>query len=99
MFKKDDIRFGLVLGFLGPILGMVIYYFVAFYSHNVKFTEFLGFLRQYKTLLTGVSSISLIANAVLFTLYVNARKDRTIRGIFIATLLYGIGVLVFKLVA
>jgi hypothetical protein len=98
MLKKDNIRFGLLLGFLGPLLGMVIYYFAAFYSHNVGFSEFLGYMRQYKSLLTAVSSISLVANAVLFTVYVNARKDQTIKGIFLATLIYGIGVLLIKVI-
>lgn len=98
MLKTDNIRFGLILGFLGPILGMVVYYFAAFYSHNVSFTEFLGYMRQYKTLLTAVSSISLVANAVLFTFFVNARKDQTIKGIFLATVIYGIGVLLIKVI-
>ena len=98
MLKRDNIRFGLVLGFIGPLIGLVVYYFAAFYTHNVSFTEFLGYLRQYKTLLTAVSSISLVANAVLFTFYVNARKDQTIKGIFLATLIYGIGVLLIKVI-
>ena len=99
MLKKDYIRFGLLLGFLGPLLGMVVYYFAAFYSRHVGFAEFLGYMRQYKSLLTAVSSISLVANAVLFTFYVNARKDQTIKGIFLATLIYGIGVLLIKVIA
>ncbi|MBS1566645.1 MAG: hypothetical protein JST39_19835 [Bacteroidetes bacterium] len=99
MLKKDDIRLGLVLGFIAPILGMVIYYFIGFYSHHVTFPEYLGYLRQYKHVLTGVSSISLVANAILFTFYVNARKDKTIKGIFLATVIYGIAVLLIKLVA
>ena len=98
MLNKDNIRFGLVMGFLGPVLGMVVYYFAAFYTHHVGFAEFLGYLRQYKTLLTAVSSISLVANAVLFTFYVNARKDQTIKGIFLATHIYGIGVLLIKVI-
>jgi len=98
MLKRDNIRFGLVLGFLGPLLGMLIYYFVAFYSHNVGFKEFLGYLQKYKSLLTAVSSISLVANAVLFTFYVNARKDQTIKGIFLATVIYGVGVLLIKVI-
>jgi hypothetical protein len=99
MLKKDNIRLGLVLGFLGPIIGMVIYYFAAFYSHNVSFSEFLGYLQKSKSLLTAVSTISLVANAVLFTIYVNARKDQTIKGIFLATIIYGIGVLLIKVIA
>ena len=99
MLKRDNIRFGLVLGFIGPLVGLVVYYFAAFYTHNVSFTEFLGYLQKYKSLLTAVSSISLVANAVLFTVYVNARKDQTIKGIFLATLIYGIGVLLIKVIA
>ena len=98
MLKRDNIRYGLVLGFLGPILGMLVYYFAAFYSHHVTFTEFLGYMQRYKSLLTAVSSISLVANAVLFTFFVNARKDQTIKGIFLATIIYGVGVLLIKLI-
>ena len=97
MLKRDNIPFGLVLGFLGPLLGMVTYYFLAFYSHQVSFVEFLGYMKN-KSLLTAVSSVSLIANAVLFTFYVNARKDQTIKGIFLATVVYGIAVLLIKVI-
>jgi len=99
MLRKDNIRFGLLIGFLGPLLGMTIYYFATFYTRHVSFAEFLGYMRHYKSLLTAVSSISLVFNAILFTFYVNARKDQTIKGIFIATLVYGIGVLLIKLLA
>jgi hypothetical protein len=96
MLNKDNIRLGFILGMVAPILGIFIYYFISFLPHHVTFREYLGFLRQYKTILTGVTSISLVANAILFTVYVNLRKDRTIKGIFIATLLYGLGVLLIK---
>ena len=99
MLKQDNIRIGILYGLLGPVLGLFIYYFMAFYTRNVGFTEFLGYLKQYKTLLTGVSSISLIANAVLFTIFINTRKDKTAKGVFIATLLYGISVLLIKVIA
>ena len=99
MLRKDDTRLGILLGFLAPLVGMVIYYFVAFYTRHVTFSEYLGYLRQYKSMLTLVSSVSLIANAVLFTFYVNARKDKTLKGIFLSTVIYGIAVLLIKLVA
>lgn len=98
MFRKDHLRIGIFYGLLGPVVGMLLYYLVAFYSRNVGFAEFLGYLKQYKTLLTGVSSISLIANAILFTIFINTRKDQTAKGVFIATLLYGITVLLIKVI-
>jgi hypothetical protein len=39
-----------------------------------------------------------MANAVLFTVYINSRRDRTAKGIFLATLIYGIGVLLVKVI-
>jgi len=99
MLKRDDIRLGMVLGFIAPLLGVVLYYFIAFAGLHVSFSEFIGYLCRSKRILTGVSSISLIANAVLFTFYVNARKDKTIKGIFLVTVVYGIAVLLIKLLA
>lgn len=98
MLKQDNLRLGLLLGLIAPLIGLVLYYFAAFYTRNVGFAEFIGYLRQYKSLLTGVSSISLVANAVLFTIYVNSRRDQTAKGVFVATLLYGVAVLLLKLV-
>jgi len=62
-------------------------------------TEYFFLLRKNKSLLTGVSSISLVANALFFTIYVNARLDKTARGIFVSTLAYGVIVLLYKLIA
>ena len=86
------------MGFTAPFLGLIIYYYMSFYQRNVSFMEFLGYLKEYKTLLTAVSSISLLANAVLFTIYVNSHRDKTARGIFLATVIYGITVLLIKVV-
>ena len=62
-------------------------------------SEYFFLLRKNKSLLTGVSSISLVANALFFTIYVNSRRDNTAKGIFVATLAYGIIVLVYKMIA
>lgn len=98
MFKRDHLQLGILLGLLAPLVGLVVYYLVAFLPRHVGFTEFISYLRTYKSLLTGVSSISLVANAVLFTVYINTRRDKTAKGIFIATLIYGLAVLLLKLV-
>lgn len=97
MLKKDNLQLGVLLGFLAPILGLIIYYFVNFYFNGVSFMEFMNYLKQSKSLLTGVSSLSLVANAVVFTVYINTHKDKTAKGIFVATLIYGIAVLLVKL--
>ncbi len=97
IFKKDNLKFGVLLGILGPLLAMVLYYFYNF-SGTISFGEYFYVLRTNKPLLTAISSISLLANAVLFTIYINTHRDKSAKGIFVATLLYGIIVLVYKLI-
>ena len=97
IFKKDNLKFGIVLGILGPLLAMLLYYFWVF-SRTISLTEYFYVLRTNKQLLTAISSISLLANAILFTIYINSHRDKTAKGVFVATLLYGIFVLIYKLV-
>lgn len=93
-YKKDSLGWGLVLGFFGPIIGLIVFYFARF--SRLTFLEFLQYLAIWKTLLTAVLSVSLMANAVLFTAYVNTNKDNTGKGIFLATCVYAIACLVVK---
>jgi len=97
IFKKDDLKFGILLGLLGPLFAMLLYYFWVF-GRTISLTEYFYVLRTNKQLLTAISSISLLANAILFTIYINTHRDKTAKGIFVATLMYGIFVLIYKLV-
>ena len=97
MLKRDSLRLGIVLGFLAPVAGMFIYYLIQFRMFTLR--EFFQVLFSQKALLTGIISIALIANAVVFTYYINTRKDRTARGIFAATCIYAIVSLIYKFVA
>lgn len=95
-FKKDNLRLGLVLGLVGPLLGLVVIYFIKFPSYS--FGDFLTYFMNDSKMITSVGSLSLLANVILFTLYVNTHRDETAKGIFIMTLIYGIGILVLKIV-
>lgn len=95
MLKKDHLRLGLALGLLGPLLGLVVVYFIKFPSYSFK--EFLDYFMHDNRMITSIGSLSLLANAILFTLYVNTSRDQTAKGIFIVTLIYGIGILVLKI--
>ncbi|MGE5107258.1 MAG: hypothetical protein ACM3H8_06920 [Sphingobacteriales bacterium] len=97
MLKRDNLRLGIVLGIIAPFFGFAIYYFVKFFP-TFSFMEFLEFLKINKSLITVVVSLSLLANAAIFTLYINAQKDQTAKGIFIVTVVYGIGALLFRLI-
>ena len=95
ILKNDSLRLGLVLGFIAPIFGVLFFYFAK--ASNTPFFEFLSFVLQNKAFLTTVVSTSLLANAVVFTIYINTRKDRTAKGIFIVTVIYAVAAIIFKM--
>jgi hypothetical protein len=94
--KRDDLRLGLVLGLLAPVLLFFIIYLVRFNDYG--FGEFLQLFPAQKRLITFFGAWCLVGNIALFTAYVNTGRDRTARGIFIVSLIYGIGVLLAKAV-
>ena len=95
IFKKDNLKLGLILGLLGPLAGLVAIYFIKFPSY--RFSDFLDYFIHDNKLITSVGTLSLLANALLFAIYVNADKYQTFKGIFIVTLIYGIGILLLKI--
>jgi hypothetical protein len=98
MFKLNKYPFGILIGTLAPIFGFIIYYF--YYSkvnpYDQSFFQFLSFFFKQRALLTSVGSLCLIANIILFTLYINSRKDKTAIGIFVMTVMYGMMILYAK---
>ena len=95
ILKRDNLKLGLILGLLGPALGLVVVYFVKFSSFG--FMEFLDYFFNDNRLITSIGALCLLANAVLFTLYINTHRDKTAKGIFATTLVYGISILVLKI--
>lgn len=95
ILKKDNLKLGLVLGLLGPALGLVVVYFMKFSSYG--FGEFLDYFFNDSKLITSLGALCLLANAVLFTIYINTHRDNTAKGIFATTLVYGIAILVIKI--
>jgi hypothetical protein len=96
IFKKDNLRLGLFLGLIGPLIGLAVIYFVSFPSFS--FREYLDYFMHDNKTVTHVGTLSLLANAVLFALYVHFDKSETFKGIFIMTLIYGIGILILKII-
>jgi tryptophan-rich sensory protein len=94
MLLRDNIKLGLVLGFLSPVLGMTIYYLMRFRLFSVG--DFFRVLMMQKSLMSGVVSIALVANAIVFTIYINKHKDHTAKGIFIATCIYAVAALALR---
>jgi hypothetical protein len=95
MFRKDNLRFGMLLGFIAPLLSLIVYYFVKFYPlYTVG--DFFTFVQQNKTQITAISVPCLILNIALFTFYINTHRDKTAKGVFAITLVYAIVALLLK---
>ena len=98
ILKQDKLPLGIVLGFLAPLLFFIGYYFFKLYPNNVPLREFWSLVMEQRSFFTGLTSISLIMNAVLFTIYINTSRYQTAKGIFVITLVYGIAVLLMKVI-
>ncbi len=94
MFKKDNFIYGLALGLVAPMLGFIVYKFIKFRPFTLS--EMFDWMKLNPNLITVAISVSLMANAVLFTIFVNGHRDKTAKGIFVLTLIYAAIALGFK---
>jgi hypothetical protein len=92
---KDNLQLGLLLGFITPILVFIALYYLRFSYYD--FTEFMETFGKENRLITFFGAWCLVANIALFTLYINTNKDRTAKGVFIVTCVYGVLILLMKL--
>ncbi|UAY54286.1 hypothetical protein [Arachidicoccus terrestris] len=97
MLKKDNVKLGILIGLLAPSIGILGYYLVKFFP-VFSFKEYARAVFHNKSILTAVSSISLMANVIIFTYYINRKIDQTAKGIFLITCIYILAVLVYKIV-
>lgn len=95
MFKRDNFKFGLLLGILAPILSLVIYYLVKFFP-LFTVADFFQFVADNPNQVTAISVPCLVLNIALFTFYINTHRDNTGKGIFAVTLVFAIATLVAK---
>ena len=95
ILKKDNLKLGIILGLFGPAIGLIVIYYLKF--SFVSFKEFMEVFINTNSLITSIGSLSLIANVILFTIYINTHRDNTAKGIFIVTLIFGIGILMLKI--
>lgn len=94
VFKKDNFIFGLALGFIAPLVGFMIFKLYKF--QGLTLSEMLQWMKFNPNLITVSISVSLMANAILFTIYINGHRDKTAKGIFVLTVIYAIVAMIFK---
>ena len=96
IFKKDNFIFGIALGILAPVIGFLIYKLVKF--KGLSLFEMFQWMKLNPNLISASISVSLMANAILFTIYINGKRDKTAKGIFVITVIYAITAMIFKYV-
>jgi hypothetical protein len=95
ILKKDNLKLGLLLGFLLPLIVFITIYFIKFSYYELG--NFLQTFLQESRLITFFSAWCLVANIALFTLYINTSRYKTARGVFFVTIVYGLGFLLLKI--
>ena len=88
IFKKDNFVFGLALGLVAPLLGFMLFKMIRYSAFSIS--EMIQWLKLNPNLITVFISVSLFANALLFTVYINGRRDKTAKGIFLMTVIYAV---------
>lgn len=94
--KRDVAVLGFIIGFIMPLLGMVVIFLIKFSGES--FSGFLEALFNNKKVAATVISLSALANIIPFIYYTNRRLDLTAKGILIATMLYGVLFILLKFV-
>lgn len=92
---KDNLVLGLLLGILLPVLGVLGFYYSKFAS--VDLLNFFQVATKHKVL-SPMLSLCAVLNLATFFLFLNKNYYLTARGIILATIIYGITIVVLKFV-
>lgn len=95
ILRRDDFKFGTLLGLIGPFIGLFGYYFWKFSLYS--FSDFIEALRQNKPLITAITIPCLLVNIIFLTYYLNTKRDKTAKGIFAVTIIFAVIALLFKI--
>ena len=90
ILKKDNFIFGFIMGLIAPFVGFAVFKYTKLGPLNYFEALQYLFIQPGHRLLTTAISLSLMANAILFTIYINARIDNTAKGIFVETRMYAL---------
>ena len=93
--KYNNLRIGLILGILGPLLGFLVIYWVAF--RGMSFSEYLDLL-TYNRKLSSIISLSVIPNLLLFFIFIWLNYLYSARGVLASTLIFALLVVITKFI-
>ena len=91
----NKIGYGLIVGFLTPVISFILYYIFRFGNHS--FVDYLHFLIESKKLV-NVLSLSVLPNLAPFMLLINSSRYSSGRGVLAATIVLGVIIFILKFV-
>lgn len=92
--KLDKLWVGLIIGFLLPLLAMVLFYYSSYaYLTAPEFLRKMAFQAVWLKLL----SLCAVVNLGAFFLFYQFKIDKAARGVIFATLLMALFVMVYKI--
>jgi hypothetical protein len=92
---KDSMLLGLLLGLLIPIVGVLIFYYSKFAA--VDIWVFMQVATKHKVL-SPMLSLCAILNLGTFYVFLNKNLYLTARGVILATIVYGVTIVLLKFV-
>ncbi len=97
----DSAAFGLLVGIIFPILGILVLYFL--WADSYSFGSYLRMFTEFNSpaLMNNASkviSLSMIANLLPFYYFLNRKQYLTVRGILVSMVLLGVLVVLYKFV-
>lgn len=95
MKLKDSLLLGIPAGLVGPVVGVLVFYFVNF--SNSEFGSFFRMAAE-QNLLSPLLSLCAVINLGIFFLFIRINHLHSARGIILSTFLYGIVIIGLKFV-
>ena len=96
VMKRNVPIVGFVIGLLFPFIGLFIMYLL--WGHHEGIADFLSSVMRSHDLAGKVFSLSLLANLAPFLYFTTKRLDYSARGVFIATMIYVLVIVLIKFV-
>ena len=96
MIIKESTWLGCIIGIVAPLVGLLLLKFYKYGMLNFKEVLQMIYYQPGHAIMTAGLSVSLMMNAILFTFFINSRKDLLAKGIFITTVIYGVVILCIK---
>ena len=93
IIRYNNLRLGIILGLLAPLLGFLIIYLIAF--RDLSFYDYLETMAMRKKL-SSLISLSVIPNLLLFFIFIWLNYLYSARGVLASTILYALVVIVTK---